>query len=75
MAKSLVGTGRPSAKSPLRIGPVQADVLRVIRDKPDLAHGAGIAATLREIGHDDLSDAQAYIALRRLDALGLIAER
>ncbi|MCS6623658.1 PadR family transcriptional regulator [Roseibacterium beibuensis] len=75
MSKKLFGLGRPSKTSPHRVGPVQAEILRVIRDKPDLAHGVGIAGYLRRQGNEDVSDAQTYIALRRLDARGLIAER
>lgn len=74
MANKLFGLGRPGKKSPHRVGPVQAEILRIIRDKPELAHGAGIAGYLRKQGSQDVSDAQTYIALRRLDARGLIAE-
>jgi DNA-binding PadR family transcriptional regulator len=75
MAKLFFGLGRPSAKSPNRVGPVQAEVLRIIRDRSGIAHGAGIAGYLRENFDADVSDAQTYIALRRLDVRGLIEPR
>ena len=66
--------GRPSAHDPDRIGPVQAEILTIIRDDPDNAHGVGIAEVLRRRHGDEFSDAQTYIALRRLDVRGLIRE-
>jgi DNA-binding PadR family transcriptional regulator len=75
MAKTVFGLGRPSARSPLKVGPVQVEILCIIRDHPDKAFGAGIAGHLRDHRGHDVSDAQTYIAIRRLDARGLIAER
>ncbi|MGP3699738.1 PadR family transcriptional regulator [Rhodobacter sp. NSM] len=75
MLGRFLGLGRPRADTPLKVGPVQAEILQIIRDHTELAYGVGIAGYLRErLGHD-VSDAQTYIALRRLDARGLIAER
>lgn len=75
MVSNFFGLGRPRADAPLKVGPVQAEILQIIRDHPGLAHGAGIAGYLRDHRGHDVSDAQTYIALRRLDARGLIAER
>lgn len=75
MAPKLFGLGRPRADAPLKVGPVQAEILQIIRDHSDLAHGVGIAGYLRDHRGHDVSDAQTYIALRRLDVRGLIAER
>ncbi|WP_187971779.1 helix-turn-helix transcriptional regulator [Aquibium microcysteis] len=75
MPFSVFGLGRPSAEAPNKVGPVQAEVLRIIRDNPGSAYGAGIAQRLRERCGDEVSDAQTYIALRRLLARGFIAER
>lgn len=75
MESKLFGLGRPRADAPLKVGPVQAEILQVIRDHVDIAYGVGIAGYLRDHRGHDVSDAQTYIALRRLDARGLIAER
>lgn len=75
MLAPFFGLGRPKADSPHKVGPVQAEILQIIRDHPGLAHGVGIAGYLRDHRGHDVSDAQTYIALRRLDARGLIAER
>lgn len=75
MASKFFGLGRPRADAPFKVGPVQAEILQIIRDHSNLAHGAGIAGYLRDHRHHNLSDAQTYIALRRLDARGLITER
>ena len=75
MLSNFFGLGRPKADAPLKVGPVQADILQIIRDHPELAHGVGIAGFLRDHRGHDVSDAQTYMALRRLDARGLIVER
>lgn len=75
MPRRLFGLGRPSASAPHRVGPIQADVLRVVRNHPEHAHGVGIAGFLRDHEGSDVSDAQIYIALQRLDARDLVVER
>lgn len=75
MTWSIFGLGRPSADAPNRVGPVQAEILQIIRDVPEKAHGVGIAEILRSRHGDTFSDAQTYIALRRLEVRGLISER
>ena len=72
MTWSIFGLGRPSADAPNRVGPVQAEILQIIRDVPEKAHGVGIAEILRSRHGDSFSDAQTYIALRRLDVRGLV---
>jgi len=72
MTWSIFGLGRPSADAPNRVGPVQAEILQIIRDVPEKAHGVGIAEILRGRHGDTFSDAQTYIALKRLDARGLV---
>ena len=73
MTWSIFGLGRPSADAPNRVGPVQAEILQIIRDFPEKAHGVGIAEVLRGRHGDTFSDAQTYIALKRLDVRGLVA--
>lgn len=72
---AFVGLGRPSADQPLRVGPVQAAILMIIRDFPDHAHGVGIATVLRCEFDREITDAQTYVGLRRLESRGLIAAR
>lgn len=74
MPLTFFGLGRPSAEAPNRVGPVQAEILRVIRDMPEKAHGVGIAEILRGRFDDTISDAQTYIAIRRLEVRGMICE-
>lgn len=67
--------GRPKGGAPQKVGPVQATVLAAIRDNPSAAHGIGIARHLRRHLDPDIADAQVYVALRRLEARGLIVKR
>jgi len=63
--------GRPSRDDPNKVGPLQEAILRRIASCPAEAHGIGIARALRN-EHPDLPDAQVYVALRRLEARGII---
>jgi DNA-binding PadR family transcriptional regulator len=67
------GLGRPSRQHPDRVGPVQAKILSFIATQPEQSHGVGIARHLRAIFDPDLTDAQAYVALKRLEARGLVS--
>lgn len=64
--------GRPPKDQPNIIGPLQAEILRKISSDPSDAHGIGIARALRQEFDPNLPDAQVYVALRRLEARGII---
>lgn len=76
LAKTLksvvVAIGRPSERSPNRIGPVQAKLLAFVGAHPERAHGAGIAEHLRQTHDPALGDAQVYVAVKRLEARGFL---
>lgn len=70
--KAVVGIGRPSRERPARIGPVQAKLLAFVGAHPDRAHGAGIAEHFRQNQDPAFGDAQAYVAIKRLEARGFL---
>jgi DNA-binding PadR family transcriptional regulator len=65
-------SGRPPKDEPHKVGPLQEEILRKIASKPSEAHGIGIARALRHEFDPNLPDAQVYVALRRLEARGII---
>lgn len=73
MPISLFGLGRPSARDPDRVGPVQAKILSFVATQTGDAHGVSIAQHLRTAHDAEFTDAQAYVALKRLEARGFLA--
>lgn len=65
-------SGRPPKGDPHTVGPLQKEILREILTHPSEAHGVGIARALRREHDPELPDAQVYVALRRLEARGII---
>lgn len=65
-------SGRPPKDKPNKVGPLQQQILRKIAAAPSDAHGIGIARALRQELDPNLPDAQVYVALRRLEARGII---
>ena len=55
-----------------RLGLVQLGILRFIQRHDAEAYGGGIAEGISRLTGDDVSDAQIYVALRRLEVRGLI---
>lgn len=74
MIRLSIGLGRSSSKDDFRIGPVQEAVLRTVRDHPSEADSISIANHLRKSTEIDIANSQALVALRRLEARGLVAE-
>ena len=70
-----IGLGRPKRDGAVRLGPIQAAVLRVVRDHPSDAHSVAIAKRLRCLGEEDVANSQVYVALRRMETRGLVAEQ
>lgn len=71
-AMKILGLGRPSKEQPERIGEVQVNVLLIINQSPERAYGVAIANQMREQCAPEISDAQVYGALRRLEARGFL---
>lgn len=73
MPITMFGLGRPSRRDPNRIGPIQGQILSFIATHEADAHGVGIARHLREANDPEMTDAQAYVALKRLEARGFVS--
>lgn len=69
------GLGRPSRQNPNRVGPIQGEMLSFIATHAEDAHGVGIARHLRAAIDPEMTDAQAYVALKRLEARGFLSSQ